>query len=120
MRLREQIKQDAGREIGEFFGGAMGLAAKAGEINAEAIVVTLDGESVGLALQVPVLGLRSARRGARSPCRRCCARREEVAHPSGGPFRLHDPPASIRRLSWEHDQQPTTASRPFFLAHAGP
>ena len=41
--------------MGEFFGGAMGLAAKAGEINAEAMVGTLDGAGVGLALQVPVL-----------------------------------------------------------------
>ena len=34
----------------------MGLAAEAGEVNAEAVVVTFDGEGVGLALQVAVLG----------------------------------------------------------------
>ena len=34
----------------------MGLAAEAGEVNAEAIVVTLDGEGAGFALQVPMPG----------------------------------------------------------------
>ena len=38
----------------------MGLAAEAGEVNAEAVVVTFDGEGVGLALQVPVLGKNQA------------------------------------------------------------
>ena len=32
----------------------MGLAAEAGEVNAEAVVVTFDGEGVGLALQMAV------------------------------------------------------------------
>ena len=34
----------------------MGFAAKAGEVDAEAVVVTLDGEGVGFALQVVVPG----------------------------------------------------------------
>ena len=48
----------------------MGLAAEACEVNTEAVIVTLNGEGVGLALQVAVPGLRSVRRGARSRCRR--------------------------------------------------
>ena len=34
----------------------MGLAAEAGEVNAQAVVVTFDGEGVRFTLQVPVLG----------------------------------------------------------------
>ena len=34
----------------------MGLAAEAGEVNTEAVVVTFDGEGVGLALPVAVPG----------------------------------------------------------------
>ena len=51
LRLGEQIKQDAGGEIGEFLGVTMSLAAEAGERDTNAIVVAFDGEGVGLALQ---------------------------------------------------------------------
>ena len=51
MHFVEQITEDAGGEIGEFLGGAVGLATEAGEVDTEAIVVAFDGEGVGLALQ---------------------------------------------------------------------
>ena len=58
--LEELIEQNTGGKIGEFLGVAMGLAAKAGEVNSEAVVVAINGEGVGLALQVSgALALRS-------------------------------------------------------------
>jgi hypothetical protein len=42
--------------LASFFGVTVRPAAKTGEVNAEAVIVTLDGEGVGLALQMPVLG----------------------------------------------------------------
>ena len=53
--LCEQIEENAGGEIGEFLGITMSPAAKAGKIDTEPVVVALDGEGVGFALQVPVL-----------------------------------------------------------------
>ena len=60
MLLCEQIEKDAGGEIGEFLGVAMSPAAKAGEIDPEPVVVALDGEGVGFALQMPVRGENQA------------------------------------------------------------
>ena len=52
MHFLEQIKEDAGSEIGKFLGVAVGLATKAGEINSDAVVVVFDDGSGGLALQM--------------------------------------------------------------------
>ena len=60
MLLCEQIEEDAGGEVGEFLGVAMSLAAKAGKIDSQPVVVTLDGEGVCLALQMPVLAENQA------------------------------------------------------------
>ena len=60
MLLCEQIEEDAGGEIGEFLGVAMSLAAQAGEIDSQPVVVALNGERVGFALQMPVLAENQA------------------------------------------------------------
>ena len=60
MLLCEQIEEDARGEIGEFLGVAMSLAAQAGEIDSEPVVVAFDGEGVRLALHMPVLGENQA------------------------------------------------------------
>lgn len=45
------MEQDAGREVGEFFGGATGFAPEPGELDPPAVVMTFNGEGVGQPLQ---------------------------------------------------------------------
>ena len=42
--------------MSQFLGVAMGFAAQSGQVDAEAIIVAFDGEGVGFALQMAVLG----------------------------------------------------------------
>ena len=52
----DEVEQDAGGEVCEFLGVAMGFSAEPGEIDPQAVMVTLDGEAVGLALKVTLAG----------------------------------------------------------------
>ena len=52
----DEVEQDAGGEVCEFLGIAMGFSAEPGEIDSQAVVVAFDGEGVGLALKVAVAG----------------------------------------------------------------
>jgi hypothetical protein len=52
----EQVEQDAGGQIGQFLGVAMGFAPQACQVAPQAVIVTFYGIGVRLALQVVLSG----------------------------------------------------------------
>ena len=78
----------------------MGFASPAGKIDAEAIIVTFDGEGVGFALEMTVLGEDQAIGVPEVGAESDVAGVRKLRIQAAGRFGVTIPPAPSRRFSW--------------------